>query len=619
MAAEDPDRTPLLAAAPVKRPIKVGWVLAAVLVLGSPSLVAFSLFEPFLEYDDAKIVVENPISRQGLTGEALEQIARPPVGDFEGYYGQYIPLTYFTLGLQYRLFGNRPWTFRLVNLLFHLGTALLLFRIALALIPVPPPKSFAIDEMNRDYRHPAGRVWAAAMGSAFFFFHPTCVESVAWAAERNNVQALFFAALAWWLWVSGGPDPLEPTRLKPPSARSYFLALLAFAAALLSKPVAVGLAPVLILTEILWIKGRRLGRDVRASTVLVFAVCAGLVAREAGHNDVLDLTGGSYRAWALTSFTLVGRYIAKVVVPWPLSFCYGIEAVQEPTHPWVLGTAALLLGGLLFFVWVPTGWRRLAVLGGGGLLALGPTMAPRTISHLFQDRYLYFALPMAAVLLAIAVEGLVYRLRFVRNGAVRAKLLVLAGSMVLAVLAAMGLQRSAAFRSDEDLLFDATLKEPQSFFAHYFLARDLYRKSQHVRHDYRERMALLERARTEVHKVLKKDETVDRDRHPDWVTVNMLAGLVLFEFDEESSEAYGPLCYVVAHASDQQRTLRREAQIRLLKMAAREFERTNDRGLYKKIEAMMEELKWDPRYARDVDEMHLRIRRPLPEQSTDDF
>ncbi|MCK6470701.1 MAG: hypothetical protein L6R28_03040 [Planctomycetes bacterium] len=619
MAAEDPDRTPLLAAAPVKRPVKAGWVLVAVLVLGSPSLVAFSLFEPFLEYDDVKMVVENPISKQGLTPEALEQVARPPVGDFEGYYGQYIPLTYFTLGLQYRLVGNRPWTFRLVNLLFHLGTALLLFRIALALIPKPPAKSFAIDEMNRDYRHPDGQTWAAALGSAFFFFHPTCVESVAWAAERNNVQALFFAALAWWLWVSGGPDEQDPTRLKPPKARSYFLALLAFAAALLSKPAAVGLAPVLILTEILWIKGRRLGRDVRASTVLVFAVCAGLVAREAGHRDVLDLTGGSYRAWALTSFALAGRYIAKTIVPWPLSFCYGIETVQDAAHPWVVGTAALLLGTLLFFAWVPTGWRRLVVLGGGALMAVGPTMAPRTISYLFQDRYLYFALPMAGVLLAIAAEGIVYRLRFVRNGAARAKLLVLAGGMALTLFAAMGLQRSAVFRSDEDLFFDATLKQPESFFAHYHLARDLYRKSQRAGLDHRERMALLERARSEIHKVLKKDETVDRDRHPDWVTVNMLAGLVLFEFDEESSEAYGPLCFVVAHASEQQRNVRREAQIRLLKMAVREFERTNDRGLYKKIEAMMEELKWDPRYARDVDEMHLRIRRPLPEQSTDDF
>lgn len=209
MADATPPTTLMLPVPPAPRPLHAGKVLALALVIGSPALVGGAFFTGFLNYDDHRIILQNPLAREGFTARAIEQVARPPAPGFKGFYSQYIPLTYFTLGLQYRLHGPRAWAFRLVNLLFHLGTALLLYRLLLALLPQAPATSIAQDVLNADTPFRGREPALAALASAFFFFHPANVESVAWASERNNVQALFLAVLAWWLMARGSAHPAK--------------------------------------------------------------------------------------------------------------------------------------------------------------------------------------------------------------------------------------------------------------------------------------------------------------------------------------------------------------------------------------------------------------------------
>ncbi len=171
--------------------------MAILLVLGGPALLLGTWGAPRLDYDDQAMIVENPLCKEGFTLHALEQIARPPLGAFRGFYRQYTPLAHLSIGVQWALHGANWDAFRVVNLLFHLGSALLLFQILKILLSRNSSSPLEPDAEGTHARLASTSALCAALGTAFFFFHPTNVESVAWAAERNNVQALFFSLLAW--------------------------------------------------------------------------------------------------------------------------------------------------------------------------------------------------------------------------------------------------------------------------------------------------------------------------------------------------------------------------------------------------------------------------------------
>ena len=101
-------------------------------------------------------------------------------------------------------------------------------------------------------RRLGARDWAAAGGALLWALHPLRVESFAWVAERKDVLcAMFFIAtvLAY----------LRYAELR--SMRRYAAWIALAALALMSKPVAVSLAPILLLS----ITGRFAGRAASCS------------------------------------------------------------------------------------------------------------------------------------------------------------------------------------------------------------------------------------------------------------------------------------------------------------------------------------------------------------------
>jgi tetratricopeptide (TPR) repeat protein len=565
-------------ASPASRRVHRGFVLA--LILGAPCLVAGAFFTPWLQYDDEKVVLDNPISRRGFTVAAWEEVSRPPRCG--------IALSSLSLGLQYRLLGPVPWTFRLVNLLFHLGTALLLYRIILALVPAGTRGVMDLEPTGPGAAAPPGVHFAAALGAAFFFLHPTTVESVAWAAERNNVQGLFFAVLAWWLLVSSGA---EEGRLRPPSWSLHGLAWLSFAAALLTKPSAVGLAPLLVLTDVLWIRDSWPRRAARVCGIVLPAVLAaswvkqGFVAR-----DVLPLTGGSYFSWALTSFALIGRYLQHAVAPVALSFFYAVEPVQGFVSVALWAALAGLALLLALLVWLPVGARAAVVLLGGTLLALGPALAPQMLPYLFQDRYLYYALAPAAVLAGLGFDALQYRLRFVGAGGRATRLFALAATGICLAFAALSLARSFDFRSAEVLFRDAVEKEPRSYFAHYFLAQDRYLRA--LEQPDRAK-GLLEDA--EQH-ILATHDAVDRERNVRGAIPLLLEGSILAKLERPSARPL--LERVVEEAEPDEAEARLVALELLVELDRADYARTKEPL---RLEAAALRLLWileqRPRYA----------------------
>lgn len=191
-----------------------GWPLFLLVLLGA--LVAYwpALHAGWI-WDDDSYVTQNPVVQ---SPDGIWQSWVP------GRTPQYYPLVFCSFWVQVAAHGVEPFGFHLVNVLLHLCSAVVLWRV-LVRLGVPG-------------------AWLAA---AIFALHPVQVESVAWVTERKNVLSLLCALASTWAWVRGTQDP------RPLRSRSgwFGLSFVLFVAAMLSKTTAVAV-PVGLAAVELW-------------------------------------------------------------------------------------------------------------------------------------------------------------------------------------------------------------------------------------------------------------------------------------------------------------------------------------------------------------------------------
>src|SRR5262245_7598439 len=185
--------------------------------------LAFALYAPvrhhqFLDYDDDRVIVENPNLALPLDARAVLRAFRP-------WETNWIPLTWLSLHLDRRLFGLRPAPVLLENAALHATSAALLFLALSAL---------------------TGARGRSAFVAAVFAAHPLHVESVAWASERKDVLCALF-------WMLGLLAYARHASRRTPW--SLALVGLCLALALLAKPMAVTFPFVLLLLDA-WPLGR---------------------------------------------------------------------------------------------------------------------------------------------------------------------------------------------------------------------------------------------------------------------------------------------------------------------------------------------------------------------------
>ena len=187
-------------------------------------LVTFAAFgevrnHQFIQFDDPYYLTANPAVQEGLTTKG---IIRAFTSIYAGYW---IPLTWLSHMLDYRIFGWHPGGHHLTNLVFHIANTLLLFLWLLRVTQALGP---------------------AFLVAALFAWHPLHVESVAWVAERKDVLSTFFWLLTMWAYLRYGERP---------GWGRYGLILLSFTLGLMAKPMLVTLPFVLLLLDY-WPLGR---------------------------------------------------------------------------------------------------------------------------------------------------------------------------------------------------------------------------------------------------------------------------------------------------------------------------------------------------------------------------
>lgn len=284
--------------------------LAAALVALLAAVYAPSLRGDFL-WDDDLHITANPTIVGPLGLKEIWTSAR----------ANYFPLVLTNFKVQHALWGLEPMGYRVVTLLFHIGAALLLWRV-LAQLRVP----------------------GAWFGAALWALHPVQVESVAWICELKNTQSavFFLLALASWIrWCEGA------------GRRFYGWALLCALLAILSKPSTVML-PVALALCAWWVRGRLVWRDAgRLAPFLALSLTAAAwTIWEQKFNS--GAIGPEWNQTLAERFAIAGRafwfYLGKLLWPEPLIFIYPRwDIAREGAVAYAGVAAALLLGGGL--VW----------------------------------------------------------------------------------------------------------------------------------------------------------------------------------------------------------------------------------------------------------------------------
>ncbi len=373
-------------------------------------------------WDDDYLITANPAMR---SVDGLWRLwFAPSTADF-------LPLTLSSLWIQWQFFGMDPTGYHIVSILLHaLGACLLWMLLVRTKIP------------------------GAWLGAMLFAVHPLCAESVSWVAEQKNTFSLPFFLLAAFFYVTF--DQRE-------SRKYYFLALLAFLAAMLSKSSVV-MFPFLILLYVWWQRGAISLRDlVRSAPFFLVSLALGSVTllfqlHRAIGNEPIPIGGFDSRLAIAGMSTLF--YLSKIFWPFGLLPIYPQWDANPPQPLQLAAWIPLLAVGVLFWM-KRKSWGRHAMMAFGFyFITLLPVLGFVAMSYMrvgwVSDHFVY--IPMIGILALIAsiCAHLSTKLRpILRNAAWLGIAAALGGLLVQS-------HNYAAIWANEDVLWLHTLKYNES-------------------------------------------------------------------------------------------------------------------------------------------------------------
>ncbi|HEY7087369.1 MAG TPA: tetratricopeptide repeat protein [Tepidisphaeraceae bacterium] len=323
-------------------------MIGAVILVAVTLLAYARTFQSGFVWDDNYYVTENPLLKNW---DGLRRIWVDVIPDPSTYaLPQYYPMTHTSFWLEYHLWGLNPTGYHAVNLTLHICNAMLIWLL-LRKLSVPG-------------------AWLAAI---LFAVHPINVESVAWVAERKNVLCLLFylSSLYVYLRYAGVIRGREKVALTAPAdskspqiewftlpddpQRLYMLAVVLFLCALFSKTIASSM-PAAALLIIWWKRGGKLTRDdiLPALPLLVVGAAMGMltaymervrvgIAERPEDWQYAPTMLGQLAARCIIAGRVIWFYVAKILLPYPLSFNYTRWTIDPSSPVQYLGAVAVIV------------------------------------------------------------------------------------------------------------------------------------------------------------------------------------------------------------------------------------------------------------------------------------
>jgi len=387
----------------------------------------------FMNIDDAVYVTENSHIQSGITPEGFRWAFSTRYADL------WNPLVWLSFMFDYQLHGLKPGGYHLTNLILHILSTLLLFRL---------------------FCRMTGAIWKSAFVAALFALHPFHVESVAWIGERKDVLSAFFWMLTLCLYVYYTEKPV---------IRRYLLVVFSFVCALMSKPMVVTLPVIMILLDywplnrfesqknnpILWQLKEKLPFFILSAVLVIITLHS--PDNTAAYAKAIPL--GSRIANAPVAFI---TYLGKTIWPYDLAFFYPF---LEQLPVWqVMGSTFLILAisavvivmvkrqPYLFVGWL---WFAITIAPVIGILQISSS-AP----YLMADRYHY--LPSIGIAVGLA-WGIPY---LIKSGKTGRRILFPSAIVMLIIMAALTWQQCGYWRNGIILSKHALEVTKDNFMAH---------------------------------------------------------------------------------------------------------------------------------------------------------
>jgi len=371
----------------------------------------------FTNWDDEYYVINNALLRgPDWKGIFSQQVL-----------GNYHPLTILSYAFNYAISGLDPFSYLLVNYLFHIINTLLVFYFI-----------WNISGKNK---------FVAAFVALVFGIHPMHVESVAWVAERKDVLYTFFFLLSliqYWRYLLKG------------KRSDFWICFIFFVLSLLSKPAAIILPLVLLLLDY-W-KGRPITSKLITEKIPFFllSIIFGVITVKIQNSsamaglNIFSITDRLFFA----SYVLM-TYFVRFFVPYPLSAFHPFPISNFAGWPiylspifvvalliafWFLRKNKVVVFGILFYV-----INLLLVLQ---IISIGLTIV--------SERYTY----VPYIGLSFMIAMLVSRIKFIPQ-----KVSLALGAIAIIAFGIITFQRTKVWKNSGTLWTDALKTYPRTPYA----------------------------------------------------------------------------------------------------------------------------------------------------------
>ena len=368
------------------------------------------------------------------------------------------PMLMFTYWANFSASGTDPYGYKIVNVLFHYGSAVLLWLILSRLL------EWAGVEKGL-------RRILAVFGALLFLVHPLQTESVSYVASRSENQSVFLFDAAFALFLY--------RRSVAISWRVAAGVLILLGAAFLTKEHTAVLPAILLLTDYFWNPGFSFS-GIRRNWKLYMPALVGGVAGGL-FVYVRVLRHATTAGFAMRDLTPLDYFFSQCRSIWEYVRLFALPYGQNvdydfPVSHGVLDHGAILgLAALIAVTGAACVWRRRFPLAAYGWLAflilLAPTSSFVPIRDLLVERRLY--LPFIGLVLVCC--------EFLRRLPVSRRILGGALTAVLAIFAFLTWQRNQLWSNDVALWADAAEKSPRKVRPRFQLAFAYYNLGQCAR------------------------------------------------------------------------------------------------------------------------------------------
>ena len=386
-------------------------------------------------FDDHELITEN---RMVKAGDGLYRFW------FTAEAPDYRPLTWSLWWLEWRLWGDNPFGYHVVNVLLHAVDSVLVWLI-LRRLKIPG-------------------AWLAGL---VFAIHPVNVATVAWISEQKNTLSMFFFAVTILLYLRFDEEG-RPPRTGIRGWRWYGLSLTACLLALLSK-TAVVMLPVVLLGCVWWVRGQVRRMDWLRSTPYFIASLVLALVTIVQHQRALGgfvVRTGGFASRLATAGWIPWFYLSKALLPFNLTVIYPRWEING-SH-WVSYVPGMILIGCLIAFWRRRqSWGRPLLFGlGYFVVMLFPVLGFFDQAFyrysLVADHWQYFSI-IGVVALAAAAGKKIWD----RIGKQRRYWGTATGLVVLMVLALATWRRSCVYADDGTLWRDNAVRNPNAWLAYY--------------------------------------------------------------------------------------------------------------------------------------------------------